>query len=195
MGLKLAEASRLIKMISTLVSLLVVIGTLSTVDADPCLSVRGQTCLKRTEVKGAEWMQKFVGGDYCFKMFGSSVCLVDESKPRLVIQCDCDNPECGCLEASEKPPTEPEQEAESTTPSGPPPPSHCTSDGGYQCLTKAEIQFYFELDEVLEGGDPCFDTPFTGTKRCIIHKAGWFTNWSWDTCTCKPECGCQRNDK
>merc|ERR1711974_226902 len=43
--------------------------------------------------------------------------LVDESKPRLVIQCDCDNSECCGLEATEKPskepptetPTEPEQ--------------------------------------------------------------------------------------
>merc|ERR1711974_497875 len=65
------------------------------------------------------------------------------------IQCACDVPGC-CLEeqqATQKP-TEPEPEAESTTPSGPPPPSKCTSDGGYQCLTKAEVQFYFELDEV-----------------------------------------------
>merc|ERR1712108_115056 len=84
----------------------------------------------------------------------------------------------GEQQATQKP-TEPEPEAESTTPSGPPPPSHCTSDGGYQCLTKAEVEFYFQLDEVLDGGDPCFDTPFTGTKRCIIRKDGWFTNWSW----------------
>jgi len=66
---------------------------------------------------------------------------------------------------------------------------------GATSATKAEVEFYFQLDEVLDGGDPCFDTPFTGTKRCIIRKDGWFTNWSWDTCTCKPECGCQRKDK
>merc|ERR1711970_111731 len=111
---KLVSASPLAKMISAFVCLVLVASTIFSAGADPCTSVRDQTCLKRTEVKGAEWMQKFDGGDYCFKMFGSSVCLVDESKRRLVIQCDCDNLECGCLEASKKPPTEPEQEAEST---------------------------------------------------------------------------------
>merc|ERR1712212_395781 len=190
---KLVSAAQRIKMTSAFVSLLLVVSTILSAGAEPCTSVRDQACLKRTEVKGAEWMQKFEGGDYCFKMFDSSVCLIDEWKPRLVIQCACDVAGC-CLEATEKP-TVPEPEAESTTPSGPPPPSQCTSDGGYQCLTKAEVQFYFQLDEVLDGGDPCFDTPFTGTKRCIIRKSGWFTNWSWDTCTCKPECGCQRVDK
>merc|ERR1711974_582999 len=97
-------------MTSTFMGLLVITTALLSVDADPCTSVRGQTCLKRTEVEGAEWMQKFDGGDYCFKMFDSSVCLVDESKPRLVIQCDCDNSECCGLEATEKPSKEPPTE-------------------------------------------------------------------------------------
>merc|ERR1712126_307481 len=103
-------------------------------------------------------------------MFGSSVCLVDDWKPE---------------------PTETPTDAP-TQPTGPPPPSKCKSDNGYQCLTKEEVEFYFSLDEALDGGDPCFDTPLTGTKRCIIRKEGWFTNWSWDTCTCKPECGCNK---
>merc|ERR1711970_1361339 len=103
---KLVSASPLAKMISAFVCFVLVASTIFSAGADPCTSVRDQTCLKRTDVKGAEWMQKFDGGDYCFKMFGSSVCLVDEWKPRLVVQCKCQNPECGCMEAT-APPTEP----------------------------------------------------------------------------------------
>ena len=141
--------------------------------------------------------------------------MVDDWKPRLVIQCECSNTECGCGNIDTKPePTETPTNAP-TQPTGPPPPSKCKSDNGYQCLTKEEVEFYFSLDEALDGGDPCFDTPLTGTKvrysikgflskvpitctnfvpfqRCIIRKEGWFTNWSWDTCTCKPECGCNK---
>merc|ERR1711962_220753 len=103
---KLVSVSLLVNMTSAFVSLLLVTSIILSAGADQCTSVRDQACLKRTEVKGAEWMQKFDGGDYCFKMFGSSVCLVDEWKPRLVVQCKCQDPECGCMEAT-APPTEP----------------------------------------------------------------------------------------
>ena len=85
------------------------------------------------------------------------------------VQCQCSNPKCGCSNIDTKPePTETPAPNAPTQPTGPPPPSKCKSDNGYQCLTKEEVEFYFSLDEALDGGDPCFDTPLTGTKVLYI---------------------------
>ena len=60
--------------------LLVIAVVLVLVDAEPCKSVRGQECLRRESLQGTEfeWQKKFAGGDYCFKMFGSSVSLISQ---------------------------------------------------------------------------------------------------------------------
>lgn len=55
------------------VTVVIVLGLAALVDSEPCKSVRGQECVRRDSVEGAEWTKKFAGGDYCFKMFGSSV--------------------------------------------------------------------------------------------------------------------------
>merc|ERR1712126_527007 len=94
---KSVRSSNSFYLLNNMKTILVVISVvLVLVDAEPCKSVRGQECLRRDSLQGTEfeWQKKFAGGDYCFKMFGSSVCLVDDWKPRLVIQCECSNPEC-----------------------------------------------------------------------------------------------------
>jgi len=175
---------------------------------ETCMSMNGVRCVRRDQ-SSQTWALKKPGGDYCFDMFDNNVCFVDEEKP-LVHNCNCEIAACGCPtapppteEPAEETTTEEECEEETTTAApepeptteevkaSPPPPSKCHSDGNSLCMTKDEIKFYFDLDEYLTGGDPCFDTPITGTKRCIIRHDGWFTNWSWDTCKCTPECGCE----
>ena len=104
------------------------------------------------------------------------VCFTDDKK---VENCNCDIAACGCPPATteaatEAAPTTAEEEEEQcpdeTDIQGTeaPPQSQCVSEGGSLCMTKAEIKFYFDMDEYLSGGDPCFNTPLTGTKVSLV---------------------------
>ena len=104
------------------------------------------------------------------------VCFTDDKK---VENCNCDIAACGCPSATteaatEAAPTTAEEEEEQcpdeTDIKGTeaPPQSQCVSEGGSLCMTKAEIKFYFDMDEYLSGGDPCFNTPLTGTKVSLV---------------------------